>query len=195
MSNKRRATCCSICKKRLFYLPEGYKMDCKVICVDCGDGVKKKKRIRTAAGNFAHAVKGIRKDIHRHYCFRSKTEANFARVLKFLKTKWAYEELKFEFHGAKRKPYSYLMDFEIKESTDSVLIPGLYEIKGYMDGRSRNKLRSLKKYYPEDAARTTVVLYSKRVKKDILFCEKLGYRYLFYDELKEKFKEQIPKWE
>lgn len=192
---KNRAVCCPVCKTRLFYIPEGYVMGCKIICTHCKDGTTQKKTPQTAAGRYARAKKGIRKDVHPTYFFRSKTEANVARILNHIGSTWEFEQIKFKFSTYKTKPWSYLMDFEIKESNDPVLTPGLYEVKGFFNGASRNKLRRLKKEYPADAERTTVILYSSRNKKDILFCEKHGYRCLFYDELKAKYHLSIPEWE
>jgi len=64
-----------------------------------------------------------------------------------------------------------------------------------MSSKDRNKLRRYKKVYPNDAARTTVVIYNKQRKKDIEFCQKTGFRYLFYDVLTEQYAGIIPTWE
>jgi hypothetical protein len=178
-------------------------MAVKVLCVDCGRSIKPKKKIRsTATANYARTKKGIRKDIHPTYSFRSATEANFARILQYHNIDWKYEERAFTFDGYKTKPHVYIMDFEIlkeakknKKDVAEGLTIGFYEIKGYMDARSRNKLRRLKKCYPEEFKTTCVVLYSKYKKKDIEFCEKLGYRYLFYGELEKHYKGMIKDWE
>ena len=82
-----------------------------------------------------------------------------------------------------------------KKSFPKGLMSGFYEIKGYMRGEDRNKLRRLKKNYPEDAEKTCVVIYSKYKKKDIEFCKKTGYRYMFYDELRDIYEPLIPTWE
>jgi hypothetical protein len=89
------------------------------------------------------------------------------------------------------------MDFELigRKKLPDGLEYGWIEVKGYMDARSRNKLRRYKKCWPEDAAKTTVIIYTKYKKKDIEFCEKLGYKYLFYDELTKKYSDLIPEWE
>jgi uncharacterized Zn finger protein (UPF0148 family) len=198
-----RIVCCNKCGNELFYLKDGYKMACQVVCVACGDkknGKKtKKKGIKaTAAGNFARTKKGKRKDVHPTYSFNSATEANFARILEFLEVDWKYEERAFTFTNYKTKPHVYIMDFEItggRRGKKDGLLHGFYEIKGYMDARSRNKLRRLKKNYPEEAAKTCVVIYNKYKKKDIEFCKKLGFRYILYDALTEKYEPQIPTWE
>ena len=197
-----RIICCSKCKRELFYIDDSYKMATKVICIDCGDKKtirkKKSKTVRTAAGNFARTKKGIRKDIHPKYSFKSATEANFARILDFLGLKWKYEERAFTFDGYKNKPHVYIMDFEVlpsKKKIPSGIECGWVEIKGYMDARSRSKLRRYKANYPEEAAKTIIVIYTKYRKKDIEFCKKLGYRYIFYDALTKEYESQISTWE
>lgn len=191
-----RVVKCSKCKKGIFYLPDGYKMDLKVICVVCHKGNKTKKTRQTAAASYAKMKKGVRPDVHDTYNFRSATEANFARILEKLRIKWKYEERAFMFDkfGYKTKPFVYVMDFELLSGTKE-FPAGYYEIKGYMTPQSRQKLRRLKKCYPEDFARTTVVIYNKYKKKDIEFCEKLGYKYMLFDELTDKFSPEIPTWE
>ena len=64
-----------------------------------------------------------------------------------------------------------------------------------MNPASRQKLRRLVKNYPEDAAKTTVIIYDKYRKKDIEFCTKLGYKFLFYDVLTKEYSSQIQGWE
>lgn len=203
-----RIVCCNICGKELFYLGSGYKMAMKVVCVACGDkktAAKMKtgaKAVKTAAANFARTKKGIRQDVHPTYSFRSATEANFARILNYLEIPWSYEERVFTFQQAdgtpyKTKPHIYVMDFELRgrKKLPDGLQQGWVEVKGYMDSRGRNKLRRLKKCYPEEAAKTTIVIYNKYKKKDIEFCEKQGFRYLFYDELTKKYADKIKGWE
>ena len=199
----KRAIKCSVCKKGIFYLPDGYDMDLKIECVDCYKKTKlkpskrKKTKVRqTAAASYAKMKKGVRPDVHPSYSFRSATEANFARILQFINVQWKYEERAFMFDkfGYKTKPFLYVMDFELLSSTKE-FPAGYYEIKGYMTPASRQKLRRLKKCYPEDFKRTIVVIYNKYKKKDIEFCEKLGYKYMLFDELTSKFESLIPTWE
>ena len=186
---------CSQCRKSIFYLPDGYKMDLKVVCVACHKDIKKTKKPRqTAAASYSKMKKGIRKDIHPTYSFRSATEANFARIMNKLEVSWKYEERAFSFPDYKTKPHVYIMDFEITEGCEK-LPAGYYEIKGYMTPQSRQKLRRLKKCYPEEFSRTIVVLYNKYKKKDIEFCKKLGYKIMMYDQLTEEFSKEISTWE
>ncbi len=204
-----KVVCCSKCGKELFYMADGYKMATKIICIECGNkkiakAAKKPKtetktRI-TAASNYARTKKGIRKDLHPTYSFKSATEANFARILEHLKIGWKFEERAFTFDGYKNKPHVYIIDFELiptgaSKGPKELLNCRWVEVKGYMDAMSRNKLRRLKKHYPEEAKNTVVVVYTRSKKKDIEFCEKLGYRYMCYDELAKEFEPQIPTWE
>ena len=196
---------CSKCGKAIFYLLKSYKMSCKVLCIECGN--KSTKRVgkaikRTAAANYANVKRGVRKDIHPTYYFRSATEANFARILQYHGFKWKFEEKTFKFTGYKTKPYMYLMDFEItskphkkKKDLYKGLEKGFYEIKGHMNPRSRNKLRRLRKQHPGDSDRTCVVVYTKNNKKDIEFCEKQKFRVLHYDLLTKHYKDLIDTWE
>lgn len=193
---------CNKCGKELFYMPESYSMSCKITCMECGGKNVKNKIKRTAVCNFARTKKGIRKELHPTYCFRSATEANFARLLEYHGAEWKFEERAFTFDECKTKPHVYIMDFEIlktakkhKKEYPEGLLPGYYEIKGYMTPNSRNKLRRLKKYYPVDFEKTCIVLYDHYKKKDVEFCEKLGYRYMFYSDMTKQYKELIPEWE
>jgi len=192
-----RAVRCSKCKKRLFYLPDGYIMDVKVKCIDCHKGVKPKKKARqTLSASYSKMKKGIRPEVHPTYSFRSATEANFARILNYLGLEWKFEERVFTFdHGGyKTKPYMYIMDFEIIKGNDE-FPAGFYEIKGYMKADARKKLMRLKKLYPEEFKVTTVVVYNKYKKKDIAFCDKAGYKHMKYDELTKKYSHLMDRWE
>ena len=71
-----RVVLCSKCGKGLFWLPESYKMSCKVICLDCGEKPQNKTskaKKRTFAGSYAFTKKGIREDVQPTYSFKSGT--------------------------------------------------------------------------------------------------------------------------
>jgi hypothetical protein len=188
---------CKKCKQRIFYIPKNYSMNISVTCISCHDGTTKSKDtkpVRTAAANYAKVKKGKRLDIHPSYSFRSATEMNFARILNLNNLEWKYEERVFTFSGRTRKPFLYIMDFEIIKGNKE-FPAGFYEVKGRMKPGDRNKLRLLKKHYPEEYSKTHVVIYSKYKKGDIKFCEKQNYRYMFYDALTKKYKDKIEQWE
>ena len=86
---------------------------------------------------------------------RSAWEANYARYLEFLKQNgniqdWEHEPDTFWFEKIKRGVRSYLPDFKVTELDGSIVY---YEVKGYMDARSKTKINRMKKYYPRVALR------------------------------------------
>jgi hypothetical protein len=100
---------------------------------------------------YNHIKSGKRPDLDNQF-FRSKMEANFARYLKLLKRcgnihDWKYEADTFEFHKIKRGTRFYLPDFKVWDTPDSE--PYYYEVKGFMDAKSKTKLKRMAKYYPE----------------------------------------------
>ncbi len=83
--------------------------------------------------------------------FRSKWEANYALYLDFLvKQKqiksWEFEAEFFIFDKIKYGTTRYLPDFKITNLDGSL---EYHEVKGYMDSRSKTKLRRMKRYYPK----------------------------------------------
>jgi hypothetical protein len=109
--------------------------------------------------------------------FRSRWEANYARFLNLLKTqgqiqRWEYEAETFWFEAIKRGVRSYTPDFKIWGRDGSVYF---IEVKGWMDAKSKTKLKRMKKYHPEVDLR--------------LFGAKA------YRELERKLGAAIPGWE
>jgi hypothetical protein len=87
----------------------------------------------------------------REMYFRSKWEANVALYLDFLKKQgnikdWKFENKWFVFDKIRHGTTRYLPDFEVTNNDGSV---EYWEVKGYMDSRSKTKLKRMKKYYPE----------------------------------------------
>lgn len=83
--------------------------------------------------------------------FRSKMEANFALYLDFLKRMgeiidWQYEPKTFVFEKILFGTRSYKPDFAVTEKTGKIIY---YECKGYMDKKSRTKLKRMRIYYPD----------------------------------------------
>lgn len=118
---------------------------------------------------------GKRKDLGIYV--RSSWEANFARYLNFLVKngsihKWDYEPDTFWFENIKRGTRSYTPDFKIWEKEHST--PFYYEVKGYMDSKSKTKLKRMAKYHPD----VEIKLIQEKEYKEI-----------------SKFKEIIPNWE
>lgn len=82
---------------------------------------------------------------------RSAWEANYARYLEFLKQQdeialWEHEPKTFWFEQIKRGTRSYLPDFRVTNNDDSQYY---VEVKGWMDDRSKTKLKRMSKYYPD----------------------------------------------
>lgn len=93
--------------------------------------------------------------------YRSRWEANYARYLAWLKTNnhisdWLHEPKTFWFDGIKRGSVSYLPDFWVKENSGS---ESYHEVKGWMDSRSKTKLRRMAKYHPN----VKIVLIDKAI--------------------------------
>ncbi len=84
---------------------------------------------------------GYRADLNGQY-FRSRWEANYARFLNFMNIEWSYEKKTFWFMNIKRGVRSYTPDFYLPRTDE------YHEVKGYMDAKSKTKLKRMKKYYP-----------------------------------------------
>lgn len=88
----------------------------------------------------------------RSFYFKSKWEVQFAEYLTFLKKNksikdWEYESKTFWFESIKRGTRSYLPDFKVIKEDGSHYWA---EVKGYLDPRSKTKLRRFAKYYPRE---------------------------------------------
>lgn len=133
------------------------------------------KRVRKPKPSFGNAGRGA--DLGDVY-FRSTWERNFARYLNWqIKCKliysWQFEPDRFMFHRIKRGNNSYLPDFKVWETKNS--IPFYYEVKGYMDRASKTKLNRMALYYPE----VKIVLIDEKA----------------YKRIKEEWARVIPNWE
>jgi hypothetical protein len=83
--------------------------------------------------------------------FRSRWEANYARYLQWLVeqqqiTGWEHEPETFWFDAIKRGCVSYLPDFRVTNLDGTI---EYHEVKGWMDARSKTKIKRMKKYYPK----------------------------------------------
>jgi hypothetical protein len=82
--------------------------------------------------------------------FRSSWEANYGRYLEWLRAngqikKWEHEPETFWFEAIKRGTRSYLPDFRVTEINGRI---EYHEVKGWMDDRSKTKIRRMAKYHP-----------------------------------------------
>ncbi|MCV6900732.1 DUF1064 domain-containing protein, partial [Escherichia coli] len=84
--------------------------------------------------------------------FRSSWEANYARYLNWLIAqgeiaKWEFECQTFVFHGITRGVISYTPDFKVYSKDGS---HEWHEVKGWMDAKSKAKLKRMAKFYPAE---------------------------------------------
>lgn len=122
------------------------------------NGILYKERQGTSWKAAWHEIGGKRK------YFRSKWESNYARYLEWLKQvkeikEWEHEPETFWFDKIKRGTCSYLPDFRVTEKNGAVVY---HEVKGWMDDRSKTKIRRMKKYYPKIKL---IVIDSKKYKE------------------------------
>jgi hypothetical protein len=92
--------------------------------------------------------------------YRSRWEANYARYLEWLRERgeiasWRHESKTFWFSKIKRGCVSYLPDFCV---VDNDGVETYYEVKGWMDDRSKTKIKRMAIYFPEV---TLVVIEAK----------------------------------
>jgi len=97
---------------------------------------------RSHTGRTAYSAAGFRQDLG-HYV-RSSWEADFARVLKYLGVQYQYEARRFTLLRADGATLTYAPDFLVPESGC------FYEIKGWMDDRSAEKIRLFREQYPAE---------------------------------------------
>lgn len=100
---------------------------------------------------YSRSKSGYRDDLGKVY-FRSAWEANYARYLNFLIKNgdvewWEYEPDTFWFEAIKRGVRSYKPDFKVKFSEKNSFI--YIEIKGWMDAKSKTKIKRMAKYHPD----------------------------------------------
>lgn len=81
---------------------------------------------------------------------RSEWEFNIANYLEFLKKNneivdWEHEPKTFWFENIKRGVRSYLPDFLVHSKDGEYFI----EVKGWMDAKSKTKMKRMSKYYPD----------------------------------------------
>lgn len=97
--------------------------------------------------------------------FRSSWEANYALYLNFLIKqkqikKWEFEVDTFWFEKIRRGVRSYKPDFKVFKNNGDI---EYHEVKGWMDLKSKTKLKRMKIYHPE----IKMVLIDKEFYKDL----------------------------
>ena len=128
-------------------------------------------RIKNKGTIYSRCNNGWYKIKNKKYYFRSSWEVVYARYLEFLKDKdkikkWEYESDTFWFEKIKRGVRSYTPDFKVFNNNGKI---EYHEVKGYMDAKSKTKLKRMDKYYSE----IKMVLIDKPVYKGVLEFERL----------------------
>lgn len=126
-----------------------------------GEMAARTRLLRYGTGNptrgenaYSRAKRGKRDDLGGQF-FRSAWEANYARYLNWLVaygavTTWEYEPETFVFHGVTRGVLTYTPDFRVVWRWGS---SEFHEVKGWMDPKSKAKLKRMSKFYPHHAVR------------------------------------------
>jgi len=127
-------------------------------------------------GKWRHIKRGYFNINNKKMFFRSKWEANYALYLNFLVKqkqikKWEYEPDVFVFEKVKFGTRSYRPDFKVYNDDENF---EYHEVKGYMDSRSKTKIKRMAKYYPD----IKLLIIDKEVYNDIK--DKLGKMLKFY---------------
>jgi hypothetical protein len=109
------------------------------------------KNITFGNGSYPNVQRGTYFCSKGDFYFRSKWEANYALYLDFLVkqgqiARWEYEADTFIFDAIKFGTRSYRPDFKVFNEDTTF---EYHEVKGYMDSRSKTKLKRMAKYYPD----------------------------------------------
>ena len=128
------------------------------------DRMIKSNSFRNNANPYSRGKRGWVDIAGKNHFYRSSWEANFAAYLEFLKenkeiTEWEYEPETFWFEKIKRGVRSYMPDFKITNTDGSTFF---YEVKGWMDDKSKTKLNRMRIYHPTIRIQ---VIDSKRYKE------------------------------
>jgi len=119
---------------------------------------------------------------------RSNWEANFARILKLYDIDFEFEPTVFAF-PIKRGTKAYTPDFYIKNK--SIWI----EVKGFLDDKSKIKLKRFKRYY-EKEFNNLVFVISKFNTDAKDYAKQLGIKnVIFYEDIRSFYADKILNWE
>ena len=111
--------------------------------------IKRGTTSNISKNTYSRCKRGFREDLGNVF-FRSSWEANYARYLNYLVNsnqiyKWEFEPDTFIFHGETRGAITYLPDFKIYTLNGNI---EYHEIKGWMDAKSKSKLKKMAAFYP-----------------------------------------------
>ena len=141
---------------------------------------------QTKGNAYRHTKSGYRKDLGMN--LRSNWEANFARILNAYEIVFEFEPKVFTY-PIKRGTKGYTPDFYFVNCDEWV------EIKGYLDEKSKIKLKRFKRYYPDEFNKLTFIIskYSSDAKK---FAEELEIPLVvYYEDIKNFYMDRIANWE
>lgn len=141
----------------------------------------------SSRGNaYKHTKTGYRQDIDLNV--RSNWEANFVRILNAYKIKFEFEPTVFAF-PIKRGTKGYTPDFYLTNSDEWI------EIKGYLDDKSKIKLRRFKRYYPEEFEKLVCII-SKYSKEACNFMDELAVpKVIYYEDIRSEYSSLVTNWE
>jgi len=142
---------------------------------------------KNVKGNaYRHTKTGYRKDLGMN--FRSNWEANFSRILNAYEIVFEFEPKVFTF-PIKRGTKGYVPDFYLPKHDEWI------EIKGYLDDKSKIKLKRFKRYYPLEFEKLTFII-SKYSTDGKNFAKLLEIKnVIFYEDIKNNYINKIPNWE
>jgi len=106
---------------------------------------------KSSTNRYSRCKAGKREDLGGLFV-RSAWEANYARYLDWKQKqgvvhRWEYEPDTFAFHEIRRGLRLYTPDFKVWDTEDAE--PYYVEVKGWMDPKSKTRLKRMAKYYPD----------------------------------------------
>lgn len=142
---------------------------------------------KTSKGNaYRFTNTNVRHDLD-GLVMRSNWEANLARIFRLHNIKYEFEPEIFVFDKIKKGTKAYVPDFYLPDSDTWV------EVKGYLDDKSRIKIKRFRQYYPE---KRLVMVISKSNKAAHLMMDKYNIKeVLYYETLRDLYKPRILTWE
>lgn len=141
----------------------------------------------SSRGNaYKHTKTGFREDICLNV--RSNWEANFVRILNAYEIKFEFEPTVFAF-PIKRGTKGYTPDFYLTDSDEWV------EIKGYLDEKSKTKIKRFKRYYPQEFEKLVCII-SKYSKDACSFMDELEVpKIIYYEDIRNEYSSLVLNWE
>ena len=135
---------------------------------------------------YQYTKTGYREDIQMNV--RSSWEANFIRILNIYKIEFKFEPTVFSF-PIKRGTKGYTPDFLLTRNNLWI------EIKGYLDDKSKIKIKRFKRYYPEEFKNLTCVIsrYSNDAKNFMGEIEVPNI--IYYEDIRDYYSKYVINWE